>query len=424
MKEKMATRELISVDDALETILGDIKVLSSEMVSLEQSVGRVLAHSVIAADSMPPFTNSSMDGYALRVADTHSASVSNPVTLKVVEDVSAGHVGQFEVIGGTASRIMTGAPLPIGADAVIPVEDTSEPWRGAHRPLPGSVQITRSVSSGDYVRYPGEDLSAGDEVLSAGHILRPQEIGILASLGISVVEVVQRPRVAVLSTGDELIEISEPLTPGKIRNSNGYTQAAQIRQMGAEALNLGVAGDSKEEVRKKLEEALDDGAHLIVSSAGVSVGALDVVKAVLDEVGEVKIWRVRMRPGKPVTYAFYSGIPYLGLPGNPVSAMVTFEIFARPVILKMAGHKKIHKSTVLVTTTDTIISDGRQSYIRAIVSGRQGEYQAHTTGKQGSHLLMSLVRANALLIVPENRTRVDRGEQLEALMLDWPEIVF
>ena len=420
----MAAQELISVNDALETILGDIEVLPSETVSLEQSVGRILAQPVKAADSMPPFTNSSMDGYALRAADTQSASESNAVTLEVIEDISAGHVGRNEVTGGTASRIMTGAPLPLGADAVIPVENTNEPWRAEERPLPGSIQIMRTVSAGDYVRYPGEDISAGDEVLSKGHSLRPQEIGILASLGISVVEVVQRPRVAVLSTGDELIEISEPLTPGKIRNSNGYTQAAQIRQMGAEALNLGVAGDSRQDVRKKLGQALDDGAHLIVSSAGVSVGALDVVKAVLDEEGEVKIWRVRMRPGKPLTYAFYSGIPYLGLPGNPVSAMVTFEIFARPIILKMAGHKKIHKSKVMVTMADQITSDGRQSYIRAVVSGQQGQYLAQTTGKQGSHLLMSLVRANALVIVPENVTRVERGEQLEALMLDWPESVF
>ena len=420
----MSPREMVSVKDALEIILGDITVLTSERIPLVKSVGRVLARSVEAADSMPPFTNSSMDGYAIRAADSQLASESSPVTLQVVEDISAGHVGQKELIPGFASRIMTGAPLPQGADAVIPVEDTSEPWRGADRPLPESVQIMRSVSVGDYVRYPGEDISAGNEVLAKGHAIRPQEIGILASLGVTVVEVTKRPRVAVLSTGDELIDINEPLTPGKIRNSNGYTQAAQIQQMGVKAINLGVAGDSIKDVRKKLREALEANANLIVSSAGVSVGAHDVVKAILDKEGKVKIWRVRMRPGKPVTYALYSGIPYLGLPGNPVSAMVTFEIFARPVILKMAGYKKIHKSKVKVVVKDSISSDGRESYIRAVVSGRQGEYLAQTTGKQRSHMMMSLVKANALVIVPEGRTRVEPGEQLEAVMLDWPESVF
>ncbi|GMQ77670.1 MAG: molybdopterin molybdotransferase MoeA [Anaerolineae bacterium] len=420
----MTAKEMISVKDALEIILRDIKVLPSEKVPLNESVGRVLVQRIIAAESMPPFTNSSMDGYAVRADNTQTASKSKPVTLDVIEDISAGHVGQREVTPGTAARIMTGAPLPKGADAVIPVEDTSEPWRGAERPLPKSVKIMRSVSPGDYIRYPGEDILAGNEVLPMGHTIRPQEIGVLASLGISAVDVVRRPKVAVLATGDELIEISESLAPGKIRNSNSYTQAAQIRQMGAEALNLGVAGDSTEKVRRKLQDAIDAGAQLIVSSAGVSVGAHDVVKAVLDEQRAVKIWRVRMRPGKPVTYAEYCGIPYLGLPGNPVSAMVTFEVFARPVILKMAGYKKIHKSRIMVTLSEPINSDGRESYIRAVVSGRQGAYVAQTTGKQGSHMLMSLVRANALVIVPEDITRVEPGEQLEALMLDWPEIVF
>ncbi|MEZ4590260.1 MAG: molybdopterin molybdotransferase MoeA [Chloroflexota bacterium] len=325
---------------------------------------------------------------------------------------------------GTAVRIMTGAPLPLGADAVVPVEDTDEAWRNRERPLPVQIQVHRSVQPGDYIRHPGEDIESGQTILEKGHILRPQEVGVLASLGVSRVSVIRRPRVAILATGDELLEVDQPLRPGKIRNSNGYTQAAQILALGAIPVQLGIAGDTETAVRQKLQSGLAAGVDLFISSAGVSVGAYDVVKAVLEAEGNVGFWRVRMRPGKPLAYGTYHGIPYLGLPGNPVSAMVSFERFARAAIRKMAGHTQLDRPILTVTIQSDIHSDGRESYIRAIISPAEAGYDARLTGEQGSHIMTSLVKANALLIVPEGVTYVPKGGHLTAWMLDWPETRF
>jgi molybdopterin molybdotransferase len=325
---------------------------------------------------------------------------------------------------GTAARIMTGAPLPHGADAVVPVEDTDEAWRGEERPLPAQVAVRRVVSAGDYVRHAGEDVRAGQIVLEAGATLRPQEIGLLASLGVGRVSVVRRPRIGLLATGDELVDVDAPLTPGKIRNSNSYAQAAQVSALGGEPLLLGVARDTEADVRHKLDAAVADGVDWLVSSAGVSVGAYDVVKAVLDRAGDVAFWRVRMRPGKPLAFGSYRGIPYLGLPGNPVSAMVSFEVFVRPVILKMAGRRDLRRPTVQALVIEPLRSDGRESYLRAVVKREEPGYVARLSGGQGSHQVSSMVRANALLIVPEGVREVAAGTVLTALMIDWPESVF
>lgn len=409
----------LSVTEALQRVLDAVSVLPAERVPLLDALSRVLAAPVVARDSLPPFANSSMDGYALRAADLATATADSPVRLRVIGEVAAGSVLDITVIPGTAVRIMTGAPLPKGADAVIPVEDTSEPWRDPTRPLPEVIEIGR-IRAGDYVRYPGEDVRAGEEVLPKGHLVRPQEIGVMASLGVAEVEVVRRPRVAVLATGDELIPVDEPLTPGKIRNSNSYAQAAQVASLGAIPVMLPVARDTEEDVRRRLQEGIDAGVDLIISSAGVSVGVYDVVKSVLEQDGNVGFWRVRMRPGKPLAFGAYRGIPYLGLPGNPVSAMVSFDRFARPAILKMAGHTQLERPSVIATVRETIHSDGRESYLRAIVSRDDEDYSAVTTGGQGSHMMTSLVRANALLIVPEGVTLVEPGMQLTALLLDRP----
>jgi molybdopterin molybdotransferase len=290
--------------------------------------------------------------------------------------------------------------------------------------LPDTIRIKRRVQAGDYVRHPGEDIEAGTAVLPAGHRLRPQEIGVLASLGVSQVPVVRQPRVGILATGDELIAVEEPLRPGKIRNSNGYAQTAQVLSLGAIPVSLGVARDTEEDVRAKLQKGVDEQVDLFISSAGVSVGAYDVVKAVLEREGNVGFWRVRMRPGKPLAYGTYHDIPYLGLPGNPVSAMVSFERFARAAILKMGGHEHLERPTVTAVVQEDIYSDGRESYIRAVVTKEGNKYTAITTGSQGSHIMTSLVKANALLIVPEGVKLVSSGESLPAWMIDWPETVF
>ncbi len=420
----MTQAEYLTVQEALTAVLNGVPVLAAETVALPEALGRVLAEPVTARDSLPPFANSSMDGYALRAADVVGATAVNPVTLRVIGDVAAGAMPDVTITAGTAVRIMTGAPLPNGADAVVPVEDTDEVWRKRERPLPESVQISRVVSPGDYVRRPGEDIEAGQMVMEAGHLIRPQGIGVLASLGVAQVAVIRRPRVGILATGDELIGVEEPLRPGKIRNSNGYTQTAQVTALGAIPVPLGVARDSEADVRAKLQAGLDAGVDLFISSAGVSVGAYDVVKAVLDESGDVNFWRVRMRPGKPLAFGTYQSVPFLGLPGNPVSAMVSFERFARAAIRKMAGHIRLERPQLPVTLQDEIRSDGRESYVRAVVWRKDGRYLATTTGDQGSHIMTSLVKANALLIVPENVTLVEPGAEIIAWMLDWPEIVF
>ncbi len=425
----MAKPELLTVAEALAIVLDSVAPLGSETVALLDALGRVLAEPVVATDSLPPFANSSMDGYALRAADLAGAGPDAGVRLRVVADVAAGAPSPVALTPGTAARIMTGAPLPDGADAVVPVEDTDEPWRDRDRPLPEVVTVWRAVAPGDYVRYPGEDIRAGQTVLEAGHVVRPQEIGVLASLGVERVAVVRRPRVGVLATGDELVAVGAALAPGKIRNSNGYAQAAQVRALGGEAVMLGIAGDTEAAVRERLDAGVAAGVDLLISSAGVSVGAYDVVKAVLSAEGDVAFWRVRMRPGKPLAFGRYRSIPLLGLPGNPVSAMVSFERFARPAILKMAGRRGLERPSVMATVLEELHSDGRESYLRAIVSRDTRSrdthgYVATTTGSQGSHLMTSLVRANALLVVPEGVTAVPAGTALQALMIDWPGEVF
>jgi molybdopterin molybdotransferase len=420
----MTNPEMLTVAEALAMVLDSVAVLEPERAPLLDALNRVLAEPVVARDSLPPFANSSMDGYAVRAADVADAGPGEPVTLRVVADIAAGRPSDVTLTPGAAARIMTGAPLPDGADAVVPVEDTDEPWRDAARPLPERIVIRRAVGAGDYVRYPGEDIRAGEAVLDAGHALRAQEIGVLASLGLGEVAVVRRPRVGILATGDELVDVTDALSPGKIRNSNSYAQAAQVRALGGEAILLGVAHDTEADVRAHLDGAVTAGVDLLISSAGVSVGAYDVVKSVLEAVGSVAFWRVRMRPGKPLAFGRYRGIPYLGLPGNPVSAMVSFERFARPAILRMGGHRDLERPTVRARLLEDVQSDGRESYLRAVVTREKGDYVATTTGSQGSHIMTSLVKANALLIVPEGVVRVPAGTLLTALMMDWPGGVF
>jgi molybdopterin molybdotransferase len=314
--------------------------------------------------------------------------------------------------------------MPNGADAVIPVEDTGQARHEVMGALPTEIRVERTLMPGDYVRLPGEDVQAGSVVLAAGTVVRPQELGLLASLGYSTVEVVRKPRVGVLATGDELVSVEEELAPGKIRNSNGYVQAAQILEAGGVPVVLGVARDSVTDLRARLKDGLAANVDLFVSSAGVSVGAFDVVTHILRNEGQVRFWRVRMRPGKPLTFGAYGGAFYFGLPGNPVSAMVSFERFVRPALLTMGGHTKLTRPLVPVMVDRAVRSDGRESYVRAIVRKVDGKYVATPTGRQGSHMMTSLASANALVIIPEKMLEVEKGSQLTAMMLDWPASVF
>ena len=415
---------MIPVEEALQIILDRFEPLEPEEVDILEGLGRVLAQDVYAAEDIPPFDNSAMDGYALRSADTKGASKETPARLRVVASLAAGHITATVVEPGMAIRIMTGAPLPAGADAVARFEDTSESLTGASE-RGEEVEIYTEVPPGQHVRPRAEDIRRGELVLPKATILRPQEIGVLASLGRSRFLVIRRPGVAILATGDELLEINKDLGPGKIRSSNEYSIAALVEKYGGIPLRLGIARDRVGELSAKVEEGLAAGVDLFVTCAGASVGDYDVVKDVLGAEGEMHFWQVKMKPGKPLAFGEIQGVPLIGLPGNPVAAMVSFEQFVRPAMLKMLGRSRWGKPTVeVVLDDDVVVSGERRHYLRAVVESRGDGYHASVVrGPHGSGVLTSMVRANALLLVPEGVAQVGAGERLQAQMLDWPEEV-
>jgi len=405
---------MISVEEALERMLAEITPLSTTMVPLPESLGHILSEDVISQEDIPPFANSAMDGFALLSRDSQPRDGRFP-RLRIIGGVAAGYVADQAVEPGTAMRIMTGAPVPPGADSVVQVELTRSVG-----PEGEWVEILQEVARGNNIRPAGEDMHRGQTVLFRGTEIGPWEIGILATLGWSHVPVIRRPRVAILGTGDEVIDVHEPLRPGKIRNSNSYLLEAAVRQAGAEPQRLGVARGTVESLREKFSEAIQ--CDLIITSGGVSVGEFDLVKNIMTEQGEINFWLINMRPGKPVAFGHIGTVPLLGLPGNPVSAAVTFELFGRPVIRKMLGH-----TNLLRPQADVVVEDGvservmRRHYVRAHVEWRDGRLIAHTTGNQGSNIMTSLLNANALLIVPEGGTVIQLGDTAKAIMLDWPE---
>jgi molybdopterin molybdotransferase len=408
---------LLSVDEARERILSNFQPVKTETVPLADSSNRVLAQEISAADDLPLFNNSSMDGFAIRAADVTDAASDSPRSLRVVADIPAGISPTIFLAPGEAARIMTGAQMPEGADSVVPVEDTNFDDRNAGTSAPNEVQIFKSVKPGDNVRPRGTDIRAGNIVLHVGRQLKPQDLGLLAMLGVSRVTVYRRPRIALLSSGDELIDIDAPLEKGKIRDSNSYTLAALIESANAEVLRLGVAKDNYESVRALFEKAIYLRVDLILSSAGVSVGAFDYVKEVIESNGKMDFWRVNMRPGKPVVFGNYKDIPFIGLPGNPVSAFVGFEVFVRPTIQRLSGSMSASRQTVRVRSVDQIDSDGRESYLRGEVHEEDGILTARLTGHQGSGNLHSLVQANALLIIPAGVKCVPAGQEVNAWLL-------
>lgn len=411
----MAT--LLNVDEALKQILATIKPLDSEMVELPAVLGRMIAEDIFADSNLPPFPNSSMDGFAIQAVDIAQANEQAPVTLQVVMDIPAGSFPATEIKQGEAARIMTGAPLPGGADAVIPVEDTNAQWiPGSDEALPKTVVINRSIKSGDYVRLAGEDIHKGEQIIRQGTLIRPAEIGLLAAVGKHKVKVIRQPRVAILSTGDELIDVSEELKPGKIRDSNSYTLAALVSINGGIPIRIPTARDTLNDVRQRFREALAQKPDLILSSAGVSVGAFDVVRTIIDELGKVDFWRINLRPGKPLAFGQVGEVPFFGLPGNPVSAMVTFDVFVRPTLLKL-GQRPDQATTIEAAVSEDMHSDGRRSYIRVKLKREADGWTAQTTGTQSSGALSSMMLADGLMIIPEDVKFLPAGTKLPIRLL-------
>ena len=408
---------LLSVDQARERILSHFQPVTIETLPLAGCSNRVLAQDIVAPNDLPPFDNSSMDGFAVRAVDVAQGTPDSPRSLRVVADIPAGSHPTISLAAGEAARIMTGAPVPEGADAVVPVEDTNFNDGDAGAPAPAEVQVFKPAKPGWNIRPRGMDILSGEIVLYKERILKPQDLGLLAMLGFANVPVFRRSRVALFSSGDELLPPEAPLVEGKIRDSNSYTLAALIEDAGAEVIRLGVAKDNYDSVKALLEEAVEEHVDLILSSAGVSVGAFDFVKQVIESKGSMDFWRVNMRPGKPVAFGEYNEIPFIGLPGNPVSAFVGFEVFVRPALGRLSGSLRGSRTTVRVRSMEQIDSDGRESYLRAQVREESGSLVARLTGHQGSGNLHSLVQANALLIIPAGVKCVPAGQEVDAWLI-------
>ena len=420
---------LIAVEEALKTILEKIRPLATEILPLPRSLNRVLAETIRSEINVPPFINSAMDGYAVRVADIVTASPETPVRLKVIDNVPAGAMPTQPLTSGTAARIMTGAPVPDGAEAVVRFEETSEHLATSNLAA-DQVAIYQAARQGDNIRQAGEDIKADQTVLKKGHRLRPQDIGVLAAIGQAKIAVYRRPRVAILATGDELVDIIEPITPGKIRNSNEYTQAAMVEKYGGEPIRLGIARDTVADLTAKIRDGLAQGVDLFLTSAGVSVGDFDMVKHVLATEGEMQFWQVGIKPGKPLAFGVLKPqdeqmapyVPLIGLPGNPVAAMVAFEVFARPAILKLSGLLSWDKTTLQATLDEDVTNSGRRHYMRAFVYPGEPGYRVTTRDSgvtvQGSGILTSMVWANCLVVVPEEVTFLPAGASVNVWILD------
>lgn len=394
---------MLTVEQALDAMFSRLPVLTTERVDVLGALGRVLAEPVRARRTIPPWANSSMDGYAVRAADTGQGR-----TLAVVGRVAAGMMPARAIGAGEAMRIFTGAPLPAGADAVVPQEDVDV--------TDGHVTLRGSVAMAAYVRPEGEDVREGDLVLESGVRIGAAEVGLLATLGWSQVRVHRRPRVAVLSTGNELADLGTVPGPGQIPNTNTYSLLAQVAEAGAEGINLGVAPDRLDAIEDRLRRA--DGADAIVSSAGVSVGELDLVREALTRAGaELHLWQVSMRPGKPITFGSLEGRPVFGLPGNPVSAMVTFELFVRPALLRMSGARLVHRARLQARALEAIHNPGsRRGYLRVTLSAERDGFGARLTGDQGSAILRSMVLADGLAVVPP-ASSIPPGGNVEVMVL-------
>ena len=417
--------DMLSVEEALECILALVRELEPEETPLLEADGLTLAQDVYAPFDIPGAPNSAMDGYAVHGCSLDGASVEQPVVVKVLGQIQAGELARFSVGPGTAVRIMTGAPLPEGADSVVPFELTDEPQRlAAGEPLT-QVAVRHRPQPGDHVRPAGEDVRRGSLVLRQGRVLDPPSIGTLASLGQANVRVVRRPRVAILATGDEVQALGEPPEPGQLFDSNSFTIASAVRRYGGIPQLLGIARDNMADLRSKLRRGLE--ADMLITSAGVSGGAFDMVKDALAELGSISFWSVRMRPSRPLAFGVLrradgQGVPHLGLPGNPVSALVAMVEFGRPALAKMMGKTPEPLPTVEALVEEAIVNtDGRRVFARVTLEDRNGVLYARPTGAQGSNLLTSMVLAQGLAICPEQVPEVSAGKKVVVQLLDWLE---
>jgi len=403
-----------SVREAIAMIVGGVSLLPVEEVALPDALGRVLAEDVDSPLTLPARTNSAMDGFAVLSADVRGAAQGAPRRLRVVEEVRAGSVPTRAIGPGEATRVFTGAPLPEGADGVIRQEDTRRDGE--------TVEVLDDRDAGRNVRFAGEDLKAGARVLDAGTVLGAAHLGVLASIARARVRVRRAARVGIIASGDEIADLDEAeaiLAGRKTASSNSYTLGALVRLAGAVPVQLGIAADTPAGVREVVERGLP-GCDLLVSTAGVSVGEYDFVRTVLDGLGcRWIVSKVRMRPGSPTSFGIVRGVPWIGLPGNPVSTMVCFELFVRPAILKMQGHTLLFRRTVEAVTEEPLKTPGRLThFLRAVARETPGGWRARLTGPQGSGILTSMVRANALLIVPEDADELPAGVTLDAILLD------
>ncbi len=411
---------VMSVEEARERVFARCRVLETEEVPLLESLGRVLAHDAVSDIDVAPFDNSAMDGYALHAADLAGASPDAPVTLDVVSHIGAGDHSELEVAPGQAARIMTGAAMPPGADSVVMVEFTEagEADGGAG----GTVRIMREPMLGEHIRRRGEEVVAGDVVLAKGEVIGAAGVGLLASTGHASVTVHRRPRVAVISTGDELVEVAELPGPGKIRNSNSYSIAAQVIAAGGVPLRYPIVGDDLDATREAFTRAAAE-SDFIVTSGGVSVGDFDYVKPVLEEMGELEFCKVAMRPGNPQTLGSVEGVPFFGLPGNPTSTYVGFEIFVRPALRYMQGHTALDRPRHPARLAhDVKKKQDRRYFLRARVTRTgDGVYEVALSGSQSSALLTAAHRGNCLLVLPEGEGSFAAGSDVQVVRLDMEE---
>ena len=418
--------DMLSVEEALTQIISSFTTLDHEEKSILECLGQILAEDVTSPLDLPPLSNSGMDGYAVIWDDIAHSSHQNPTRLDVIGIVPAGQVSNQTVTPGSAIRIMTGAPVPNGADTVIPFEETDElERRNAGHGL-DDININTSLPRGSNIRPSGEDVKQNELVLKSGTLIRPSEISVLASLGLPTIKVIRRPLVSILATGDELVQVDGNLIPGKIYDSNSAGIAASILSAGGIPRILGIAQDTVESLNDKLEGI--QGSDLVITSAGVSKGDYDVVKDVLNDKGSINFWSVRMRPAKPLAFGHLNhedtSIPMLGLPGNPVSALVAFEMFARPAIRQMLGLTTLDRPVVEGILTNPIFNaDERRVYARVEVTRNNGTYYASPTGPQGSNILTSMSKANGLAICPDDEPSRNVGDKVNIIMLDWNEEV-